>query len=176
MMILAEGLPSPTAEELFSWLKVVALLAGLYYLGLKIVKEHRRNPTIDKELGELASRKDLQSLQVNIMPRAEVEGEVQRLDGYVHDMRHEFRQELQSITIKIDESNETVRVAMTTMRSELEQRRSQGIGGLHQQLKATEVQVSAVAKEAEIHTAQIAQLDQKIDRMPERIKALLHNS
>jgi uncharacterized protein YnzC (UPF0291/DUF896 family) len=171
-MYLAD-LPSPTADEVFAFLKVIAAATGIYYLVLMIVQAHRRKPPLEEILNELASKKELQALQINVMPREEVEGEVARLDAYVHDMRHELKTDLQNITSKIDENIDAMRATVTTVRSELEARRSQGIAVLHQQLKGAEIQLAAVKNENQTHTALIAQLAAQIERMPERIKTLL---
>ncbi|HSI11763.1 MAG TPA: hypothetical protein VK961_06945 [Chthoniobacter sp.] len=175
--IIAESLPPPAAEELYSWLKCVVCAAGIYLLFLKIYQGHKRQPPVEEEFKRIDEKvmQKFEAVKVTIMPREEIEGEVARLDQYVHDFRHEIRTDLQALGLKVDESNETVGKAMQTMRSELEQRRSQGIGSLHQQLKGAEVELGAVKKEATLHTAQITQLDQKIDRMPEKIIALLNS-
>jgi len=120
-------------------------------------------------------RKTAMAANVKAAEYEQIEGEVKRLDQYVHDMRHEVRNELQSITNKIDENGSELRQKIESLRTELDQRRSIGIGNLHNQLKETEKKVSAVATAAEFHTQQINQLDQKIERMPERVLALLTN-
>jgi signal transduction histidine kinase len=179
MLAGGSDFPDPTGEQLFTWLKCLVAVAGIYYLFLLIVKAHRRHPPLDEELEKKISKigKEasitIEAVRTTMMPREEAKTEIARLDAYTHDMRHEMRTELQAISLKVDGNSVTMREGMENMRSELEARRSQGVAGLHQLVRDTQTDLASVKKEAEIHTAQIAQIDVKIDRMPEKIIGLL---
>lgn len=54
----ADILPTPSPNSLFEWLACGVAVAGIYYLGLRIVQAHKRNPPIDADLSAMERRLD----------------------------------------------------------------------------------------------------------------------
>jgi heme exporter protein D len=140
-------LPPPTAEAMYTWLATAVALLGIYYLVLKIVQAHRRNPPFEMELTHFARREHLELIQVQL-PNFATKPEVQAVARDLGDQ-------------------------LTAAVRHLDQKRSDSIAGIHKQLEAAQVEAAKVAQQAEHHSQQLAQLDHKIDVMPERIINLL---
>lgn len=141
-MIFAQ-LPAPGAEELFTWLKAAVCIAGIYFLLLKIFKEHKREPSLDVEITGFAKKETVAKIEMQI-PGMATKAEMQGMEKHLSEQ-------------------------LTTAVTHLDNRRSASIGNLHEQLKDAEIQLSAVKAETETHTRLLAAQDQKIDRILERL-------
>lgn len=114
MTVLAQ-LPPPGPGELFSWLTCAVAVLAIYYLVLRIVKEHRRQPAIDVELTSFARHERVSQLELKLptlATRDEIQALEHRLDGRrskdVADLYAELRRQNEGTTDQLADIRENI--------------------------------------------------------------------
>lgn len=152
---LAETPPSLTQGEGAWLLQGLGVIA--FVLGILVLLKKLREPALRVPLGVRA--------EVDFVEEPRFE----QFEEYVHKNNHDFRKQLQHLSLSAEERRteaaEQSKVLMekvTEIAEKLDGKRSVSVGNLHEKLRDTDTKLAAVAKEAEVHTQQLVQMDVKL--------------